>query len=261
MSPAQKDFYRLMWNQLPWTTRWKMQHDYPMTKQELQNLQAFMTGPRQAALSLYPFRGNKDALRAFHDSAKLRRAFDDAHAILGKDPRAKVIAYSNFIDAGLTPYAAALKAHGVPYSILHGKLNDVERKAQLDAYNQGKSRVLLIGPSAAEGISAQGTQLIQLLDPHWNEARMGQAQGRGLRFDSHKGLPEELRDVAIRRYISRMPDPGFFGRLFGGGQRPTADEFLESQARRKEELNDQFRTVLRRVGSEPPTRPWWSLFG
>jgi hypothetical protein len=58
MSPAQKDFYRLMWNQLPWTTRWKMQHDYPMTKQELQNLQAFMTGPRQAALSLYPFRGN-----------------------------------------------------------------------------------------------------------------------------------------------------------------------------------------------------------
>jgi hypothetical protein len=261
MSPQQKDFYRLMWNRLPFLTRWKMRNDYPMTAAELKNLQSFMTGPRQAALSLYPFQGKKDPHRAFLESAKLQAAFGNMQKTLASDPRAKVLAYSNFIDAGLTPYEAALKAHRVPYSILHGKLNDAERRAQLAAYNSGRSRVLLLGPSAAEGISAQGTQLIQLLDPHWNEARMGQARGRGLRFDSHEGLPENLRNVKIQRYIARMPEPGFLGRLFGGARRPSADEFLEAQSRRKEELNDQFRDVLRRVGSEPPTRPWYSLFG
>lgn len=260
MSPQQKDFYRLMFNKLPWLTRWKMQRNYPMTASELQNLQSFMTGPRQAALSLYPFQSQKDPYRAFQESAKLQRAFKDTQETLAANPQAKVIAYSNFIDAGLTPYEAALKANNVPYSILHGKLNDAERKEQLDNYNSGKSRVLLYGPSSAEGISAQGTQMIQLLDPHWNEARMGQAKGRGLRFDSHEGLPEELKNVAVRRYIARMPEPGFFGRLFGDQRRPSADEFLEAQSRRKEDLLDQYRDVLKRVGSEPPTRPWYGLF-
>jgi hypothetical protein len=260
MSPQQKDFYRLMWNKLPWLTRWKMKNDYPMSAAELKNLQSFMTGPRQAALSLYPFQQVKDPDRAFAESAKLRRAFEDTREALKANPRAKVIAYSNFIDAGLTPYEAALKAHKIPYSMLHGGLNDAERKTQLDNYNTGRSRVLLYGPSSAEGISAQGTQMIQLLDPHWNEARMGQAQGRGLRFDSHEGLPENLRNVAVRRYIARMPSPGFFGRLFGDERRPSSDEFLEAQSRRKEDLNNQFRDVLKRVGSEPPTKPWWGLF-
>jgi hypothetical protein len=259
LSRPQKDFYRLMWHKLPILTRWKMENDYPMSGQELHNLQAFMTGPRQAALSLLPFRPDGDAHAAFRESSKLQAAFQNAHATLKSDPRAKVLAYSNFIDAGLTPYAAGLKAHGIPYSFLHGSLNDAQRKSELDNYNTGKTRVLLLGPSAAEGISAQGTQLIQLLDPHWNEARMGQAQGRGIRFDSHVGLPENLRNVKIQRYIAKMPDPGFFGRLFGGASPPSADQFLEAQSRRKEDLNNQFRDVLKRVGSEPPTHPWWSF--
>jgi hypothetical protein len=179
---------------------------------------------------------------------------------LAKDPRAKALIYSNFIDAGLTPYAAALKAEGIPYGFFHGSIPVEERKRALDEYNAGKRRVLLLGPAAAEGISAKGTQLIQLLDPHWNEARMGQARGRGLRFDSHEGLPPELRDVKIQRFIARTPAPGFFGKLFGGERRPSADEILEQESRRKEELNEQFREVLRRVGAPGYQQPW-HLFG
>jgi hypothetical protein len=260
LSPEQQDFYKLMWGKLPWMTRWKLSNDYPLTGPELSHLSAFMTGPRQAALSLYPYHSSKDPMHAFQTSAKLQSAMGSLKKTLGKDPRAKALVYSNFIDAGLTPYSAALKAEGIPFGQFHGTMTEEDRKQALSDYNSGKLRVLLLGPAAAEGISAKGTQLIQLLDPHWNEARLGQARGRGLRFDSHEGLPPELRNVRIQRFVAKMPKPGWLGRLFGDTERPSADEILEHQSERKEELNEQFREVLRRVGSPGYKRPW-SLFG
>jgi GNAT superfamily N-acetyltransferase len=261
LSPEQQKFYKLMWGKLPWLMRWKLSHDYPLSRDELTHLSSFMTGPRQAALSLYPFHSSRDPLFAYRTSAKLQAAMSSLKETLAKDPRAKAIVYSNFIDAGLTPYAAALAAAKIPYGQFHGTMDEAARKQALDDYNAGRSRVLLLGPAAAEGISAKGTQLIQLLDPHWNEARLGQARGRGLRFDSHEGLPPELRNVRIQRFIARMPQPGLFGRLIGASHRPSADEVLEQQAHRKEELIEPFRDVLRRVGTEPERRPWFGLFG
>ena len=260
LSPEQQDFYKLMWGKLPWVTRWKLSNDYPLTGQELAHLSSFMTGPRQAALSLFPFHSSKDPMYAFKTSSKLQSAMGSLKQTLAKDPRAKALVYSNFIDAGLTPYGAALQAEGIPFGQFHGTMTEEDRKKALADYNEGRSRVLLLGPAAAEGISARGTQLIQLLDPHWNEARLGQARGRGLRFDSHEGLPPELRNVRIQRFVAKMPAPGWLGRLFGAEARPSADEVLEQQSRRKEELNEQFREVLRRVGSPGYQRPW-GMFG
>jgi SNF2 family DNA or RNA helicase len=199
-------------------------------------------------------------MQAFQTSSKLQAAISSLKETLAKNPQAKALVYSNFVDAGLTPYGAALEHEKIPYGQFHGSMTDEERKQALDDYNSGKSRVLLLGPAAAEGISAKGTQLIQLLDPHWNEARMGQARGRGLRFDSHEGLPEELRNVKIQRFVAKMPPPGWLGSLFGEKPRPSADEILERESARKEALNEQFREVLRRVGSPGYQRPW-HLFG
>jgi hypothetical protein len=260
LGPEQQEFYKLMWGKLPWLMRWKLSNDYPLSKQELGHLSSFMTGPRQAALSLYPYHSSRDPMYAFRTSSKLQAAMGSLKDTLARDPRAKAIVYSNFIDAGLTPYAAALAHEKIPYGQFHGSMNEEDRKRALDDYNAGRSRVLLLGPAAAEGISAKGTQLIQLLDPHWNEARMGQARGRGLRFDSHEGLPEELRNVKIQRFVAKMPPPGWLGRVFGEKPRPSADQVLEQLAHRKEELNEQFRDVLRRVGTPGYQRPW-SLFG
>lgn len=261
LSPEQQEFYKLMWGRLPWLMRWKLSRDYPLSSAELKHLSSFMTGPRQAALSLYPFHSSRDPIRAYETSAKLQSAMTSLRQTLDRDPRAKAIVYSNFIDAGLTPYAAALSAARIPHGFFHGSLDEAARRQALGDYNAGKSRVLLMGPAAAEGISTRGTQLIQLLDPHWNEARLGQARGRGLRFDSHEGLPPELRNVRIQRFVARMPRPGWLGKFFGAEDRPSADEILEAQSRRKEELNEQFRDVLRRSGTAPPRRPWFGLFG
>lgn len=250
-SPAQRAFVDLMWNRLPWYVRWKLRRDFPLSKTELRNLQAFLTGPREAGLSTLPFRADKDPASAFQESPKLREAHSRLRKALATRG-AKALVFSNFVGAGLTPYAAALERDKVPHRIFHGGLSDAQRAQAVADYNAGRARVLLIGPSGGEGISTKGTRLIQVLDPHFHETRSGQAVGRGLRFDSHMDLPDDAKNVAIERYVAKNPRPGWFARnLLGRKADPTADEILERMARRKQELNEEFLALLREVGTQP----------
>jgi superfamily II DNA or RNA helicase len=254
MGPEQSRLYRAMWNKLPFYLRWKLQHDYPVTSSELQRAQTFLTGPRQVSLSPYTFMGkDTDPLAAFGQSTKLQRAHEELSKHL-KDPRSKALIFSNFIDAGLTPYAAKLKESGIPHAVFHGGLNDRDRKQLVDDYNVGKIRAALIGPSGTEGLSFKGTQLIQQLDPYWNPIRGRQAEGRGLRFDSHTGLPEDLQNVKIQRYVSRQP-LGWGSSLLHNigfdqsGQQKATDDYLQSLENRKQDLNQKFMDLLKEVGT------------
>ena len=118
----------------------------------------------------------------------------------------------------------------------------------MNKYNKGDLRALLLGPAGSEGISTKGTNLIQLLDPHWHESRSNQAAGRGLRFDSHTDLPEELKNVAIKKYISQHPELSRWQKSLGRQKKKTGDEILEMLAARKELLNNQFRKILQEEG-------------
>lgn len=267
LGPEQARLYRGFWDQLPFVTRWKLQRDYPLSREELRRLSSFLAGPRQVSLSPYPFMGAKgDPLEAFNQSPKLRKAVDLMAANLEKDPAWKGVAFSNFVDAGLTPYGAALKARGVPYGVFHGGLDDAARKAVVDDYNAGRTRVLLLGPAGGEGISLKGTRQLQVLDPHWNSARSEQAVGRGVRFDSHADLPEDQRNVLIQRFASRLPLTTLqrVWRAFGGGggddarrSSPGVDQYLERMDERKDALNRQFEDALREAAQKGPRRGWF----
>lgn len=251
LSKEQQKIQHAIRTKIPPGFLWKLDREFPLSKDELSRLNGFLTGLRQVGLSTQPFRADKDPLKAFDQSAKLQKAFENLKGTLESDPRKKAIIYSNFVDAGLGPYAAGLERAGIPHAYFHGSISPKARQAAVDAYNQNKLRALLIGPAGAEGISTKGTSLIQLLDPHWNEARTQQAQGRGLRFDSHRGLPEELKNVAVQRYLNQSEDPGFVGRKFLGKQRErTADEVLERLTAEKEQLNEAFRNLLRDIGTQ-----------
>lgn len=251
LSAEQQRIQKAIRTKIPPGFLWKLDQEFPMSRDELAKLNSFMTGLRQVSLSTQPFRADKDMYRAYSQSSKLQKAMADLQETLKSDPRKKAIIYSNFIDAGLNPYAAALEKNKIPHAFFHGGMPVKARQQALKQYNEGKLRALLLGPAAAEGISTKGTSLIQLLDPHWNEARSQQARGRGLRFDSHEGLPEELRNVAVRRYLSASENPGIVGKyLLGRKRERTGDEVLERLTAEKEQFNDVFRNLLRDVGSE-----------
>jgi hypothetical protein len=163
--------------------------------------------------------------------------------------------------------------------VFHGGLSDAERRKLVNDFNEGRLRVALIGPSGSEGISLKGSQLFQELDPHFHLTRSRQARGRGIRFDSHVGLPEDLQNVKIQRFIAKLP-LGLKDRLLQSvgfdrsSNRRAADDYLRRMAEEKDKLNQQFVKILEEVGSEdhPPkqsafpemqlhSRPRWQVAG
>lgn len=254
MEHQQEQLYRAFWDQLPILLRWKLQRDYPLSQQELRRLSSFLAGPRQVGLSVLPFqKGKADPLRAFQESPKLRTAFERLSETL-KQPEAKAVVASNFVTAGLSPYAAKLQEAGVPYGMFHGGLNDQERKQVVDDYNKNRLKVLLLGPAGSEGLSLKGTRLMQLLDPHWNAARGTQTVGRGVRFDSHLHLPQADRNVQVQRYYSRLPRtfPSRLLKLFyknpNRWTEEAADHYLERMTAQKQRLNNEFLQALQEIG-------------
>lgn len=250
LSQAQQKIQKAIRTKIPPGFLWKLDQEFPLSREELAKLNSFMTGMRQVSLSTQPFRADKDPAKAFTQSAKLQKAFEDLRATLDEDKRKKAIIYSNFIDSGLAPYASALEKAKIPHAFFHGGVSPKARQAAVDAYNTGKLRALLIGPAGAEGLSTKGTSLIQLLDPHWHESRSQQAKGRGLRFDSHRDLPEELKNVAVKRYLSASQEPSWLGKIMGYKRERTGDEVLERLTAEKEQLNEEFRRLLKEEGDK-----------
>jgi DNA polymerase Ligase (LigD)/Helicase conserved C-terminal domain len=257
MGPDQAKLYQAMWERLPWLTRWKLERNYPMSADELARTRSFLTGPRQVGISTYPFMGHRrDAYKAFQGSTKLQKA----NQLMGetmKDPRTKALVFSNFIDAGLIPYSEGLTRAGVPNAVFHGGLSDIERKKIVDDFNANKLRTVLLGPSGSEGLSFKGVQLVQMLDPYWHGVRGRQAAARGLRFGSHIGLPEDLQNVRIQRFISKMP-LNWRARMaerFGldrQTQRRATDDYLLEMSKHKDIQNQEFLDLLKEVGSNQP---------
>jgi len=63
-------------------------------------------------------------------------------------------------------------------------------------------KIMLFSPAGAEGISLNNIRQIHITEPYWNEVRIIQMIGRGIRQCSHKDLPIEERHVEIYRYRS-----------------------------------------------------------
>lgn len=253
LSASQQKIQKALRTKIPPAFLWKLDKEFPLSKDELAKLNSFLTGLRQNSVSPRPFRADNDSFKSFQQSGKLQEAYKQFRNLLDSDPRKKAIIYSNHIGAGIEPYAAALDKYNVPHGVFHGGIPMKARQQALADYNAGKLRALLIGPAGAEGLSTKGTNLIQLLDPHWHESRTQQARGRGLRFDSHDDLPEELKNVHVQRFISKSEEPSFLGKLMGYRRERTGDEILERLSNEKEKLNERFRQLLREVGTQPKT--------
>jgi hypothetical protein len=61
-------------------------------------------------------------------------------------------------------------------------------------------KIIFFSSAGAEGISMYHIRQVHIMEPFWNEARIEQVIGRGIRFCSHKYLPLDERFVDVYRY-------------------------------------------------------------
>lgn len=247
MTPEQMGVYETLMGQAPAWVSYKIKKGLPPNKAEAQQLNAFLGGVRQVSNSTGPFQPNEKA-----QDPKIQKAFENLQQHLNDNPRAKAVVYSNYLQAGLNPYKQRLQQANIPFGEFTGEMPKAQRDELVKQYNANKLRALLISSAGGEGLDLKGTRLMQILDPHWNDEKIKQVEGRGVRYKSHADLPEEERNVLVQRYLATRPRMGLAEKLRLRKPGGSVDQYLASRAAEKERLIDQFRGLL---PQEPPQEP------
>jgi superfamily II DNA/RNA helicase len=167
-----------------------------------------------------------------------------------QDPDFRGLIYSNYLESGIIPIARKLSSMGISNAVFTGDIGDQERRRIVEDYNKGKIKTLLISGAGAEGLDLRGTQLVQIMEPHWNNPRLDQVIGRAVRYGSHSHLPKEKQKVTVQRFFSR-PQPSLLQRIGLLSRDTGIDRYLHDLSMRKQKLVDQVLGVLREVGGEP----------
>ncbi|KKN98465.1 hypothetical protein LCGC14_0145760 [marine sediment metagenome] len=230
----------------PFWVRMKVRAGLPPSKSESKQLNSFLTGTRQISNTTKAHQPD-----AVPQEPKIEDAFRRLKKVLKeKGKKGKAVVYSQYLSAGIEPYKRRLEEAKIPYGEFTGKMRKKERDQLIRDYNTGKKKVLLLSRAGGEGLDLVGTNLVQIMEPHWNNEAINQVIGRAVRYGSHAHLPKKDRKVQIQKFLARRPDPGFFGKLIGSDKDRATDEYLQMLADNKDLLNIQFIDLLKGSTSE-----------
>jgi hypothetical protein len=250
MSPKQHQYYRHFEGTMPWYLRAKIRAGLPMNKQESQELNAFQGALRQVSNTPRPYNAAMTDDEEHQHTPKIQRMADDIQKMHAKDPNYRGVAYSNYLDGGLLPLSRALQKRNIPHEIFHGGVSKQDRARMVADYNAGKNKVLLVSSSGSEGLDLKGTKSVSVMEPHWNDSKIEQVIGRGIRYKSHAHLPENERKVVVRRYYSGLPK-GPFG--IGGGDK-AIERYLKSTADQKMGLGKEIMEAMQEASDRGPLK-------
>jgi superfamily II DNA or RNA helicase len=129
----------------------------------------------------------------------------------------------------------------------HGRVDPEDRARTKDMFNTKENmygercKVILLSPSATEGIQLYDIRQEHILEPHWNWVRILQVIGRGIRQCSHKNLPQAERTVNV--YIYKVSKPII--RSEGDNMIQSTDEYIEDRAKANANLNASFLNAMK----------------
>ena len=245
MTPKQEDYYKSIIGSAPAWVKYKIMKGLPPSKQESKQLNAYLSGVRQLSNTTRAFQTDGE-----EQAPKIDAAVGELQKMLKANPQGKAVVYSNYLASGIDPYRERLDKANIPYGAFTGGMTNKQRKALVEDYNTNKIKALLLSSAGGEGLDLKGTRLMQILDPHFNEEKLRQVIGRGVRYQSHADLPEQDRNVKVQRFQARHPEPGAFRRFLGAERPKGVDEYLAMMSKDKDELHRQFRDIIEQAQAE-----------
>lgn len=252
MSDLQKQLYQFSLQRLPWATRFKIAHNIPMDKRESSSVFAMLLASRQVSNSVHTLHTGIGPEQAAFHTPKIRTMLEDVTQHLRRTPDGQVVVFSNMVVGGIDVAAAGLKRLGVPFGTFIGKGREVagersteeSRTEDVEAYNRGELKVLLISGAGAEGLNLPNTTFAATLDGHFNPERILQGEARGRRLGGQSHRPLAKRRLIVRRYVSVVP-PSWLDKIFGRRE-TSVDEYVYSVAAQKHRMNKAFKDAFMR---------------
>lgn len=254
MSPEQWKYYRFAEGQMPWYLRAKIRAGLPMDKKESKELNAFQGALRQISNTPRGFSTELTDDDEHLHTPKIQKMVDHILEARKNDPNHRGVVYSNFLDSGINPMSRALTRAGVAHSVFTGEASPTRRAQMVADYNSGKTPVLLLSGAGSEGLDLKGTKTIQLMEPHWNQSRIDQTIGRGIRYGSHDHLPANERKVRVMRYFSE-PAKDLDDRLstfIGMKPKKGIEDYLFHMSSEKDRLTREIAEALQEASDAGP---------
>lgn len=254
MSPEQWKYYRFAEGQMPWYLRAKIRAGLPMDKKESKELNAFQGALRQISNTPRGFNTELTDDDEHHHTPKIQKMVDHIMDARKSDPNHRGVIYSNFLDSGINPMSRALHRAGIAHSVFTGEVSPARRAQMVADYNSGKTPMLLLSGAGSEGLDLKGTKTIQLMEPHWNQSRIDQTIGRGIRYGSHDHLPAHERKVRVMRYFS---DPAKdiddrLGTFIGMKPKKGIEDYLFNMSNEKDRLTREIAEALQEASDSGP---------
>jgi hypothetical protein len=251
MSGKQHEIYKHLEGGLPWYLRLKVRAGLPMTKAEAKDLNAFATGMRQVSNSARPYAKSITDDEELDYAPKIKKMVENLKALREKDPNFRGVAYSNYLDAGIKPYSRALTRENIPHHVFTGEVTPAMKAKMVEDYNHGRTPMMLLSGSGAQGLDLKGTKALQIMESHFNNSLIEQVIGRGIRYKSHEHLSPEERKVVVQRYYATQPE-SFLNRM-GVGKAPGAiDRYLQESSNRKSELGKEILKAFEEASAAGP---------
>lgn len=210
MTGEHEEYYRYTINQLDPITKAKLAHGLgKLGKAELDAIFAKLLRSRQVANSIHTINPAISLEESAEKSVKVKRLLDDVENHLRDTGDAQVVVHSELLKGGIDVLEAGLKSRGIEYGKFIGKGNagvtEKARQQDVEDYNAGKKKVILISSAGGEGLDLPNTTMVASLDGHWNPEKINQVEARGIRMGGLSHRPEGERKVIVNRYLTKLP--------------------------------------------------------
>ena len=133
------------------------------------------------------------------------------------------------------------------YAIYSGSEDEKEKKEILETFTKDDNKhgkyikIILATSAGAEGLDLKNIRQIHIIEPYWNQMRIQQVIGRGVRRDSHISLPPSERNIEIFRYFSVFSNKN----AIMTKDKLSTDEHIEQLSLKKQKIIDQMLLVLK----------------
>jgi hypothetical protein len=169
-----------------------------------------------------------------------------------------VFVYSNFRSVeGVEIFSKVLEHNGYSkygvqnnlpkYAIYSGTEDEARRTELLRVFTNpdnkyGKDIKIIMATSAgAEGLNLKNIRQVHIMEPYWNQVRIRQVIGRGVRYLSHISLPPEERNVEVYRYFSTLTRD----QMLMTREKISTDEHIEDISMKKQGVIDELEQCLK----------------
>ena len=162
-----------------------------------------------------------------------------------------VFVYSNFRSVeGIEIFKRVLNNNGFAqygskstlpkYAVYSGTEDQAVKSHLLQVFKDDNNKhgevikIMMATSAGAEGLDLKNIRQIHIMEPYWNQVRIKQVIGRGVRYRSHIALPPEERNVEVFRYFSVLSPTQLL--VTGDRVKISTDEHIEEISEIKQEI-------------------------